>query len=73
MNWLSDLVRDLLWARARVMILGGWHTRPAWRFVRYAARHGGPPIASDMYAMISRGHYYRVWRSYCASKHSDAR
>lgn len=43
---IRDLVIDLLWARARVVILGchnrgtrNEHTRACWRFLRWAKAH----------------------------------
>lgn len=56
---LVELVRDLLWARAHVLILGGWRTRPAWRFVRACAPE--IPIPDDL-RTLARGHYSdRAW------------
>lgn len=61
---IAELVRDLLWARANVMISAGWKTRPAWRYVRYCARHAGIPIPFHLRRRISRGHYARLARRY---------
>lgn len=51
---LRELVRDLMWARARVLIEGGWRTRPAWRYIR--ALEAEIPIPDELRARM-RGHY----------------
>lgn len=54
MSWLHDLVRDVLWAKAYVLIVGGWKTRPAWRYVRFVK--GQIPIPEEL-SKRARGHY----------------
>lgn len=51
---LEDLIRDVLWAKAHVLIRGGYMTRPAWRFVR--ACESEIPIPENL-RRLARGHY----------------
>ena len=51
---LRSLVRDVLWARARVLVEGGWRTREAWRYIRYVKRE--IPVPLEL-IRLARGHY----------------
>jgi hypothetical protein len=61
-TWLRDLVIDMLYARARVVIVGThargarneW-TRPCWRFLRWAKAHQRP-LTDDLTSCL-RGYY----------------
>lgn len=52
---LRDLLIDLLWAKAHVLVVGGWKTRPAWQFLRWARAHQRP--IPDHLLELQRGHY----------------
>lgn len=49
-----DLIRDVLWAKAHVLVRGGYRTRPAWRYMR--ALEAEIPIPENL-RRLARGHY----------------
>lgn len=54
-DFARDLIRNVLWAKAHVLIRGGYRTRPAWRFLR-ACEAFGIPIPENL-RRLARGHY----------------